>query len=235
MKTVVMVPTYNEKENIIPLIDRINSLGIKELDILVADDNSPDGTWKLVEEKKASTKNLYLLRRFNDRGRGFAEVDGFREALRMGASRIIVMDADFSHDPRHIPELLKAAENADIVLGSRFVEGGKLERQSKTRNIITGMAHRYLNLALGYRGIKDPTSGYRCLKRKTLDIIKYRTLRAPDPFIVTEVLYRCYSSGLKIAEVPITFRDRAAGKTKLGSRNLIKYLFRVMRLRFSRY
>ncbi len=229
-----MVPTYNEKENIIPLIDSINSLKIKELEILVADDNSPDGTWKLVEEKKKSSKNLHLLRRFNDRGRGFAEVDGFREALRMGASYIIEMDADFSHDPRYIPDLLEAAKSADIVLGSRFVEGGKLERQSKIRNVITKLSRRYLNLVLGYRGIKDPTSGYRCLRKKTLEIIKYRTLRAPDPFIVTEVLYRCYSSGLKIAEVPITFKDRAAGKTKLGSRNLIKYLFRVLKLRFSK-
>lgn len=233
MKTFVMIPTYNEKENIIPLIDAINSLGMENLEILVADDNSPDGTWKLVEEKKKSTKNLHLLRRFNDKGKGYAEVEAFREALRMGADYIVEMDADFSHDPKYIPDMLEAAKNADIILGSRFVEGGKLERESIIRNIVTALAQRYLCLVLGYRGIKDPTSGYRCYRKKTLEIIKYRTLRAPDPFIVTEILYRCYRSKLKIAEVPITFKDRVAGETKLGSGDLIKYLFRVIRLRFS--
>jgi dolichol-phosphate mannosyltransferase len=230
-----MIPTYNEKENILPLIDEINSLGIKNLEILIADDNSPDGTWKLVEEKKKTTKNIRLLRRFQNKGRGFAGIDGFREALRLGADRIIEMDGDFSHSPEHIPALLKAADDADVVLGSRFVEGGKLERESRIRNVVTALAVKYLNLVLGYRKIKDPTSGYRCFKKETLEKIKLNTLKAADPFVVTETLYRCKTLGLEIAEIPITFRDRAAGKSKLGSGKLIKYLFRVIKLRFTRF
>jgi dolichol-phosphate mannosyltransferase len=234
MKIVVMIPTFNEKDNIIPLIDNINSLGINNLEILVVDDNSPDGTWKLVENKKKSTNNLFLLRRFQDKGRGTAGIAGFKEALRLGAERVIEMDGDFSHDPVFIPALLKCAENADLAIGSRFVEGGKQERQSTTRNVITKCAVRYIRFILGFN-INDPTSGYRCFRRETLEKINLNSLKANDAFVVSETLYRCKKLGLKIKETPITFKDRAAGKSKLGSRHLIRYLFRVLKLRFSAF
>ena len=231
MKTVVMIPTYNEKDNILPLIDRINNMGIDNLEILVVDDNSPDGTWCIVEEKIKNTPNLRLLNRGRRRGRGFAGIDGFRRALAMGADFVIEMDGDFSHDPSYIPDFLEAAKDSDLVIGSRFVPGGSNRRQSAARNLVTKFARLYLRAILGFR-MKDPTSGYRCFRKETLRKIELETLKSACPFIVTETLHRCLRNNLKVVEIPITFNDRAAGESKLGSGRLyIKYLFKALKLR----
>ncbi len=234
MKILVLVFTYNEKDNILPVIAKINAQRVKGLEILVVDDNSPDKTWKLVENKMKSCKNLHLLRRFQDKGRGFAGRDAFLEALRRGADLIIEMDADFSHDPCFIPAMVRAAGESDVVLGSRFVEGGSLERQSRVRNVITRCAKKYISFVLGIEA-KDPTSGFRCFRAAALKKINPSTLRATDPFIITEVLYRCRQRGLRISEVPIVFKDREEGKSKLGSWHLARYLFRVAILRFRKF
>ncbi len=234
MNVLVLVFTYNEKDNILPVIEKINAQRVDGLEILVADDNSPDKTWKLVENKMKSCKNLHLLRRFQDKGRGFAGRDAFKQALKMKARYIVEMDADFSHDPSFIPGLIKAAKQSDVVLGSRFVEGGRLERQSRLRNVITACAGKYIRFTLGIN-VKDPTSGFRCFSRPALEKINPSTLRATDPFIITEVLYRARRRGLRISEVPIVFKDREEGKSKLGSWHLARYLFRVAILRFRKF
>lgn len=234
MKTLVVIPTYDESSTIIPLIDRINRLGIESLEILVVDDNSPDGTWKLVEEKRNSAENLLLLRRFASRGRGSAVRDGFIAALARGADFVVEMDGDLSHAPEDMPAMLEAARNDGVVIGSRFMEGGRLERKSAARNLVTKCAHKYLRALFGY-SIKDPTSGFRCFSRKALKNISPATLSAPGPFGVTEILRRCHSLGLRIDEVPITFRDRAGGSSKLGGIELLKYLADALRLRLGKF
>ncbi len=233
-RTFVVIPTYNEKENIMRVVDAINGLGMKNLEIIVVDDNSPDRTWKIIETNKSIIPNLHLLRRFGARGRGAAVRAGMKEALKMGAEAIVEMDADFSHDPESIRFFLRALKDSDAVIGSRFAEGGRLMRKSPSRNFITKCAVKYLRTILGYK-LTDPTSGYRCFKRRTLEKIKLETMKAEDYFGVTEILYRCHRMGLKISEIPITFKDRTGGSSKLSCRQLLKYLIRTVKLKFSRF
>lgn len=234
MKTLVIIPTLNERGTIIRLIDGINELGIQNLEILVVDDDSPDGTWRLVEEKRVSAENLLLLRRFASRGRGSAVRDGLMAALERGADFTVEMDGDLSHSPGDIPRMLEAARTSEVVIGSRFISGGKLERKSPLRNLITKCAHKYLRVLFGYR-LKDPTSGFRCFTGKSLASISPATLSADGPFGVTEILWRCHAKGLVISEVPVTFRDRAGGSSKLRSAELLKYLASALGLRFRRF
>ena len=231
MKTFVMIPTYNEKENIKALIDKILSLKIKNLHIVVADDNSPDGTWKIVKEISKNKKNIHLLLRKKDRGRGFAGRDGFIYCLKNKADIVIEMDADMSHDPKYIPLMLKEVKNADLILGSRRVKGSKEIGRGVIRQLITYLANLYIRLLLGLK-VKDCNSGYRCFKRKVLEKINLSKIEAKGPSIVQEVLFKTHLNGFKIKEIPITFVDREKGHSKLGIKQLASGYFMVSRLRF---
>jgi dolichol-phosphate mannosyltransferase len=224
----VMIPTYNEAGNIRKLIQAILALRIPHLKIVVVDDNSPDGTWKIVQQMKS--KQVELLLRKTDRGRGSAGMEGFLYCLEHGADKIVEMDGDFSHDPRFIPRLIAA--KGDVILGSRNVKGGKDSERGFIRRMISGIARFYIGFMLGIR-VKDPTSGFRCFSRKAMRAIEPHTMKAKDPFIVTEVLYRAQKKHLKIVEVPIIFRQRAAGTSKLGAGILFSNFFRILKLRFS--
>ena len=230
MKTFVMVPTYNEKENIGILIDKILNLGIKDLHIVVADDNSPDGTWRIVEEISKKNKNVHLLLRKTDKGRGAAGRDGFSYCLEHGADIVVEMDADMSHDPKYIPELIEGLENADLVLGSRRLEGSKEVGRGMIRKIITFGANLYITLMLGIK-VMDCNSGFRCFKRKVLEAIKLEKLESKGPSIVQEVLFKAHLKGFKIKEIPITFVNRTRGKSKLGIKQLAAGYFMVLRLK----
>jgi len=170
MKTFVMIPTYNEKENIKTLIDKILNLKIKNMHIVVADDNSPDGTWKIVQQISKKNKNVHLLLRKKDKGRGSAGRDGFIYCLKHGAGIVIEMDADMSHDPKYIPLMIEELKNADLVLGSRRVAGSKEIGRSSLRRFVTWGANMYITVMLGIK-IKDCNSGFRCFKRKVLEKI----------------------------------------------------------------
>jgi dolichol-phosphate mannosyltransferase len=231
MKTFVMIPTYNEKENIKALIDKILSLKIKNLHIVVADDNSPDGTWKIVKEISKNKKNIHLLLRKKDRGRGFAGRDGFIYCLKNKADIVIEMDADMSHDPKYIPLMLKEVKNADLILGSRRVKGSKEIGRGVIRQLITYLANLYIRLLLGLK-VKDCNSGYRCFKRKVLEKIELSKIEAKGPSIIQEVLFKAHLNGFKIKEIPITFVDREKGHSKLGIKQLASGYFMVSRLRF---
>ena len=231
MKTFVMIPTYNEKENIKALIDKILSLKIKNLHIVVADDNSPDGTWKIVQGISKNKKNVHLLLRKKDRGRGFAGKDGFIYCLKNKADIVIEMDADMSHDPKYIPLMLKELENADLILGSRRVKGSKEVGRGMVRQSITYLANLYIRLLLGLK-VKDCNSGYRCFKRKVLEKINLSKIESKDPSIVQEVLFKAHLNGFKIKEIPITFVDREKGNSKLGIKQLASGYFMVARLKF---
>jgi dolichol-phosphate mannosyltransferase len=233
MKTVIVVPTYNEKKNIETLIKLIHQ-SVPAAQVLVVDDTSPDKTYELVQKLKKKDKKLHLLLRDRSiKGRGWAGRDGFVKALEMGADAAVEMDADLSHQPKYIPALIKpiAAGEADVVLGSRYMKGGKDIDRPFYRQITSNFAKNYLKCVLGLKA-KDPTSGFRAYSKNALLKIKVGTLTARDPFTVSEILYRCYRAKLRIQETPITFIDRTQGESKLQITTLLKYLARALVLRF---
>ena len=220
MKTFVMIPTWNESENIGPLIERISNLGINNLEIVVVDDNSPDGTWNVVEEYSKKDSRVHLLHRKTDKGRGFAGKAGFKYALDRGADSVIEMDADFSHPPEVIPNLLDAVKDCDIVLASRFVKGGQDNNRSKFRSLLTVFSTWLLRNIIGTR-VMDVNSGYRCFKRGALEPI-IEGLESKNCNIVQEVLYKCHLNKCEIKEIPLVFVDRKAGKTTKTISDLIE-------------
>lgn len=223
-----MIPTYNEAGNIREVASEIRALPL-DIEVLVVDDNSPDGTPALVQEMGKQDPKVHLLLRTERRGRGWAGIDGFRTALEMGADCVVEMDGDHSHDPRFIPAFAAAMKDADIVIGSRYVPGGKDEKRSLLRRSISAFARNYLSFVLGVR-ICDPTSGFRMFSRAALEKIVPH-LKARDPFIVTEVLYYARRLGLRVVEVPIEFQPRGTGESKLQATTLLKYLVRVWKLK----
>lgn len=234
LKTIVMVPTYNERANIGELVKLLHRAVPKAL-VLVVDDSSPDGTFEEVRRMMKRDRKLRLLLRDRSvKGRGWAGRDGFLEALRLGAGTVVEMDADLSHQPRHIPSLIAPLSKgtADVVLGSRYVEGGKDMDRPLHRRWVSGFARVYLKWVLG-AGVKDPSTGFRAFSRRALERIQVGTLKARDPFTVSEVLFRCRRAGLRVREVPIEFVDRARGQSKLGLSTLLKYLGRALWLRLA--
>ncbi|MBI2653397.1 polyprenol monophosphomannose synthase [Candidatus Woesearchaeota archaeon] len=230
MKTFIMIPTYNEKENIKNLIDKILQLKIKNSHIVVVDDNSPDGTWKIVQKISKKNKNVHLLLRKKDKGRGAAGREGFIYCLKHGADVVVEMDADFSHNPKYIPLMVKELENADVVLGSRQLKESKEIGRGLFRRFVTWGANLYIRLMLGIK-VKDCNSGFRCFKRKVLGKINVQNLESKGPAIVQEVLFKAHLKGFKIKEIPITFVDRTKGKSKLGIPQLAAGYFMVLRLK----
>ena len=230
MKPYVMIPTYNERENIANLIDKILKLKIKNLRIVVVDDNSPDGTWKIVQNISNKKKNVHLLLRKKDKGRGSAGRDGFIYCLRNNADIVVEMDADMSHDPKYIPTLIVGLKDADLVLGSRRLKGSKEVGRGLIRQFITWGANLYTTLMLGIE-VKDCNSGFRCFKRKVLEKIKLEKLESKGPSIVQEVLFKAHLNKFRIKEIPITFINRTKGKSKLGLKQLANGYFMVLKLK----
>lgn len=230
MKTYAMIPTYNERENIGNLIQEILNLNIPDLHIVVVDDNSPDGTSEVVRNLSGKHPEVELLLRTMERGRGSAGIAGFKYALDRGADAVIEMDADFSHHPKYIPRLLEALQDADLVIGSRFIRGGKDVKRGIARRVITLLAGIYVRVILGLK-IRDVSSGYRCFKRKVLEAIELDSVISTGPSIVSEVFYRAHLKGFSIREIPIEFEDRQHGQTKLNYKILIKTLLMVLQFK----
>jgi len=228
MAIVAMLPTYNERDNIHDLIQRILALR-DDIEVLVVDDSSPDGTAGIVLESAGADPRVHLVVRSGPRGRGYGGAEGFRRAVEMGYELIIEMDADWSHDPCFIPGLIAASSDCDLVIGSRFVPGGMQEGRSFSRIAISALANFYLRNVLGLRGIRDCTSGFRCFRRELLEAIEPATLRSRGPSIVGEVLFRC--RGARIKEVPITFYDRKHGRSKFSFRAMAGNLIMAPKLR----
>lgn len=230
MKTIVVIPSYNESENIEKLINAILDLNMEDLEILVVDDDSPDGTWKIVEDLSHKHEDVHLLHRKEKRGRGSAGVDGFKYALAHGADYILEMDADFSHDPRYIPELVEYMKDADLVLGSRGIEGGSDVGRSPMRQAITKMANFYIRVMFGMK-VRDCNSGFRCFRREVVEVIDPDKTISDGPAIVQEWLYKTHLKGFTIKEAPIVFVERKEGESKLGFKGLYKGYVMVMKLK----
>jgi len=219
-----MLPTYNEAENIVALVRELRSLGCE---VLVVDDNSPDGTAQLVRELAKSDWGVHLLVRTEDRGRGRAGRDGFVKAMELGADCIVEMDADFSHRPQDIPALVAALADADIAVGSRLVAGGSDGERGFLRRWLTLASTGLARSLLGVR-IRDVNSGFRAYRRSALEAIEPSSLRAAGPEIVAEVLARSREKHLRLAEVPIVFARRKAGTSKLTLGKLLKVLWFII-------
>lgn len=230
MRVIVTLPTYNERENIEALITRIRALP-GDIEVVVADDDSPDRTWEIVEKMAQKDRKIHLLRRIERKGRGYAGADAFRFALEAGAEQIVEMDADFSHDPRHIPELLARLEDADLVLGSRLVPGGRDVGRSFFRRLLTRLSNAYARALLGVP-VRDCNSGFRAYRREVLERIDPSRLLSQGPSIVHEILYRAHLHHFRIAEVPVVFVDRQRGRSNLDLRKLIDGYLMVLRLRW---
>lgn len=230
MKTFVMIPTYNERENINNLIDKILKLKINNLHVVIVDDNSPDGTADKVQKILKTKKKVHLLLRTSDKGRGAAGKAGFIYCLNHGAGIVIEMDADMSHDPKYIPLMIKELKNADLILGSRRISGGSETGRSLLRKFVTWGANLYIKLMLGIK-IKDCNSGFRCFKRKVLEGIDLQKIESRGPSIVQEILFKAHLKGFKIKEIPITFVNRTMGKSKLGFPQLAAGYYMILKLK----
>jgi len=230
VKTVVIVPTYDECENVGPLLAAIAALRVPGLETIVVDDASPDGTAQRVRELARDHPFARVIARAGPKGRGNAGREGFVAALEAGADFVIEMDGDLSHDPRYIPQLLAEAASCDVVLGSRFVRGGSDADRALWRRLLTLAANLYIRIVLGTT-VRDANSGFRCFRRDALLAIDPKSLRSPGPAIVQEVLFRAHRRGLRIGEIPVVFADRARGSSKLGWLELWQGYVAVLRLR----
>jgi len=231
-KIIVLIPTYNERENIEELVNKILSLPVDcDLTVFVVDDDSPDGTAGAVERLAEKDPRVRLLLRKKRRGRGAAGIEGFTTALSLGADYVIEMDGDGSHEPRFIPFLLEAAGSADVVLGSRFVKGGRDADRPLHRRIITRLVRLFLRRQF-HLPVRDVTSGFRCFRREVLQKIDLEDLISVGPSVVLETLYKAHLLGFSMVEVPIVFVDRKKGKTKLTVLTLLETL--IMALKFKK-
>ena len=234
MKTLIVTPTYNEAANISDLVSRIFGLNVIELELLVVDDNSPDGTADQAEELGTDYPGrIHVIRRPQREGLGPAYVAGFQEALDLGACRIIQMDADLSHPPEYIPEFLSQLEYNDVVVGSRYVHGGRTDgRWSHRRRLLSTTGNLYTRLASGVQ-LQDPRSGFKGFRREVLKNIGLEQLRSRGFVFQTEVASRCQRLGYRTAEVPILFSARRAGSSKMSLGIIVEALWRLFLIRCS--
>lgn len=232
MKIYIIVPTYNEKENIEELIKTISSFRIEDLHVLVVDDNSPDGTGEIVDKLKEGYP-VEILHRQGKQGLGSAYRAGFKYCLEHNAEYIFEMDADFSHEPKDILRMLQVAQaGADLVIGSRKIKGGKIVGWNAWRHFCSDGAMFASRLILGLK-TKDVTAGFRCFKAETLKKIKYEEVKSNGYAFQEEMIYRAEKAGLKVVEVPVVFLDRQKGKSKLNKKDIIDFFVTIIRLRFS--
>jgi dolichol-phosphate mannosyltransferase len=200
--------------------------------LLVVDDSSPDGTGAIAEQLAARYSAVHVLHRREKNGLGRAYIEGFNAALDAGAELIAQMDCDFSHDPADLVRLVDACNEADIVLGSRYVRGGRVENWSLARRMLSRLGSAYARLILGVR-VHDLTGGYKCFRRDALRTLGLDSLEASGFGFQIETTYRAHRHGLRIREIPITFRDRTAGRSKMSTRIALEALQLVPRLRFA--
>jgi dolichol-phosphate mannosyltransferase len=229
-KTVIIIPTYNEIENIHLIIQAISDLP-KPFDILIIDDNSPDGTALAVKEIQQSKSNVHILERKGKLGLGTAYITGFKWALEHNYDFIFEMDADFSHDPNSLVALMEACENgADMSVGSRYIRGGKIVNWPKNRILMSYFASIYVRI-ITWMPVADTTGGFVCYKNKTLSGIDLNKITFVGYAFQIEMKYAVWSSGFRIKEVPITFKDRVRGMSKMSTKIFKEAFWGVLQIR----
>lgn len=232
MKTLVIVPTYNERQNLEELAPRVLEQ-LDGLELLVVDDGSPDGTGEFADSLAAGDERVHVLHRPSKMGLGSAYVQGFRYALDAGADLIIQMDADFSHDPDVIPELVSQAERYDVALGSRYITGANVVNWPLARLFLSYFANVYTHIVTGLP-LRDSTGGFKCFRRKALEALDLESIRSDGYSFQIEVNFRCWRAGFSIVEIPIVFVDRHSGTSKMSRRIVWEAMWLVWRLRLER-
>ncbi|MGD1083677.1 MAG: polyprenol monophosphomannose synthase [Verrucomicrobiota bacterium] len=226
--TLIIVPTYNERENLPKMVGRLLNLAVP-VDVLIVDDNSPDGTGKMADEFAAKHPAAHVLHRQEKRGLGRAYLAGFAWALERDFEFIMEMDCDFSHNPEDIPKFLEAAQNADLVLGSRYCGGIRVINWPLRRLLLSTGAALYVRLITGMP-FSDPTGGYKCFRRRALQSLELETIRSDGYSFQIEVTHRLWQKGMRVAEVPIIFTERFEGCSKMSGNIFWEALIMVWRL-----
>ena len=227
-QNLIVVPTYNERENLSRLAQRLLALPVA-VDLLVVDDNSPDGTGKLADELAAKHPTIHVLHRTEKNGLGRAYIAGFKWALERGYEFIFEMDGDFSHNPDDIPLLLEAARDADLVLGSRYINGIRIINWPLGRLMLSKGAAKYVHIVTGMP-FTDPTGGYKCFRRRALEAIQLDDVRSNGYSFQIEMTHKLWRQGMKIIEVPIIFTERVKGHSKMAGHIVREAFFMVWRL-----
>jgi len=228
-KYLVIIPTYNEIENIDKIIREIKTID-KEMHVLVVDDNSPDGTAQSVEQLKKEVNDLYLIQREGKLGLGTAYVAGFKFALQNGYDYVFEMDADYSHDPKEIPRFVRAIQDADVVIGSRYIKGVNVVNWPLSRLLLSYFANLYTRIITGLP-ICDSTAGYKCLRRKVLESINLDDIRSGGYSFQIEMNFKAWKRGFRIKEIPIIFIDRALGRSKMSKKIVREAIWMVWKLK----
>jgi dolichol-phosphate mannosyltransferase len=234
--TWVVIPTYNEADNIEPLVRAILprlAAATATYRVLIVDDSSPDGTGAIADRLAAELDSVEVLHRTAKDGLGRAYAAGFERALAGGAQLVVQMDADFSHDPAHLPALIAAAADADLVIGSRYVSGGGVAEWGALRRLLSRGGSAYARTILGVP-VRDLTGGFKCFRRELLERISLSGFQTAGFGFQVEVTYRAARAGARVREVPILFRDRRVGTSKMSSRIVLEALWRVLELRLGR-
>ena len=234
MQTMVVIPTYNEASNLSPIVGELRSLDVSNLQILVVDDNSPDGTGDLADDlSRRYPGEFHVIHRSGKMGLGTAYIAGFRFVLGHGADRIVQMDADFSHSPSYIPRFLEELDGHDVVVGSRYAEGGQLdERWSFGRYLLSWWANSvYTRLILGV-DVKDATAGFKCWKREVLEAIDLDSIKSGGYVFQVEMAYVTEKLGFRVLEVPIYFEDRRIGQSKMDVLIKLEAAWRVWQVKW---
>jgi dolichol-phosphate mannosyltransferase len=232
----VVLPTYNERENLEPVVAGVRAaLGPVAPDhtVLIVDDSSPDGTGRLADELAARDAAVKVLHRPEKQGLGQAYIAGFGMALEQGAALVIEMDADLSHDPAHLPMMIDAARNADLVLGSRYVPGGRVRNWGTMRRLVSRGGCWYARVVLGL-SVRDLTGGFKCFRREVLEALDLDRVRSQGYAFQVELSYRAIERGFRVMEIPIVFTDRTVGQSKMSRRIVLEAMWMVPILRAGR-
>ncbi|MDX6489934.1 MAG: dolichol-phosphate mannosyltransferase [Gaiellaceae bacterium] len=227
VRVTVCLPTYNERENLEPMVRALSEQGVS---VLVIDDSSPDGTGELADRLATELENVDVLHRETKEGLGPAYLAGFRQALAGGADLILEMDADFSHDPSDVPRLVQSAGEADIVLGSRYVEGGSIRNWGRLRRFVSAGGSGYARRVLGVH-VHDLTGGFKCFRREVLETIDLDAITSRGYAFQIETTYRALRAGFRVVEIPIAFVDRERGGSKMSRGIVLEAIWRVPMLR----
>lgn len=229
-KTLIIIPTYNERENIERMLSAVHA-AVPDAEVLVVDDGSPDGTGDIVEARGQADSRIHLLRRSGKLGLGTAYLAGFAFALERDYQRVFEMDADFSHDPKYLQPMIDASEHADMVIGSRYVEGGGTVDWGLSRRLISRGGGLYARTILGIP-IQDLTAGFVCYRREALEQIQLGEVFSTGYCFQIELKYRVHRAGLRLLELPIVFPDRVAGVSKMSAEIAREALVQVLRLKW---
>lgn len=228
LRAALVLPTYNERENLAAMVAAIQALPTP-IHIIVVDDNSPDGTGAIADELAARQPAVEVIHRAGKLGLGTAYAAGFRQAIAQGSDLILTMDADFSHDPQYLPAILAAGRRYDLVIGSRYVPGGGVRNWPWHRQALSWGANTIAHLLLGLHA-RDCTAGFRCYRREVLETVDPASIRANGYSYLIEMLYCCERAGFAVGEVPIIFADRQLGQSKISRNEIFKAGRTVLRL-----